>query len=55
MNKDDKRSSDPLAPKLVEEISPMPDMHDMIETEFIKEEEPVIIDFELECREEKPT
>jgi cell division protein FtsZ len=46
---------DRLAPKLVEDFVsdiPMPDMHDMIETEFIKEEEPVIL-FQLNA-EEKP-
>jgi cell division protein FtsZ len=66
MNKDDKRtddtpsplekagmrsSDDHLAPKLVED-TPMPDMHDMIETEYIKEEEPIIL-FQLNA-EEKP-
>jgi cell division protein FtsZ len=47
---------DPLAPKLVEEFPmmdmPMPGMQDMIETEFIKEEEPVLL-FQLKAEEEK--
>jgi cell division protein FtsZ len=44
-----------LTPRLVEDFVseiPMPEMHDMVETEFIKEEEPVIL-FQLNA-EEKP-
>ncbi|MBC7949498.1 MAG: cell division protein FtsZ [Chitinophagaceae bacterium] len=48
---------DPLAPKLVEELpvmeAPMPCMNDMIEMEYIKEEEPVIL-FQLQSDKEKP-
>ncbi|MEI9807794.1 MAG: cell division protein FtsZ [Bacteroidota bacterium] len=47
---------DPLEPKLVEEFpleeAPMPSMHDMIVTEHIKEEEPVLL-FELKAGAEK--
>jgi cell division protein FtsZ len=48
---------DLLAPKLVEEFplieAPMPSMQDMIVTEHIKEEEPVLL-FELKAEIEKP-
>ncbi len=48
--------ADLLAPKLVEEFplmeTPMPAVHDMIDTEHIKEEEPVIL-FELKAEDEK--
>jgi cell division protein FtsZ len=50
------KESDPLAPRLVEEFpladAPMPGMKDVIETEFIKEEEPLIL-FELNTGQEK--
>jgi cell division protein FtsZ len=55
MNKEDKQPSDFLTPTLVEDFvseTPMPGMHDMIETEYIKEEEPIIL-FQLNA-EEKP-
>jgi cell division protein FtsZ len=39
--------ADPLAPKMVEEIplmeAPMPGMHDIVENEYIKEEEPIVL------------
>jgi cell division protein FtsZ len=48
--------SDPLAPRLVEEFPmadvPMPGVKDVVETEFIKEEEPLIL-FELNTGKEK--
>ncbi len=50
------KSHDPLAPRLVEEFvdeTPMPGMNDIIETEFIKEEEPVIL-LELNVTEKLP-
>jgi cell division protein FtsZ len=47
---------DLLAPRLVEEFplmdAPMPGVHDDVETEFIKEEEPVLL-FQLKAEEEK--
>jgi cell division protein FtsZ len=47
--------ADPLAPRLVEEFpdAPMPDMNDIIETEYIKEAEPTLI-FHLKPEEKLP-
>ena len=43
----EEKKSDPLAPKLVDEYqcqdTPMPMMNDMVETEYIKEEEPLVL------------
>ena len=65
MKKDDKGKSDPpsslerpavdpLAPRLIEDFVPdipMPEAHDMIETDYVKDEEPVIL-FQLNEKEE---